>query len=76
MMMFPRVAFALLALPALAAAPAPIAEKLQPIIAAKTNMGALTRPRPTRTQHPGASFHRQSSVSGAALVAGVVAVLL
>ncbi|KAJ7125156.1 hypothetical protein C8R44DRAFT_874990 [Mycena epipterygia] len=72
--MFPRLAFTLLSLLALAAAtPAPIDEKLQPIIASKNNIGFVNPPSASTNAAPGRVL---SSVSGAALAAGVAAILL
>ncbi|KAJ7188727.1 hypothetical protein C8R46DRAFT_28911 [Mycena filopes] len=67
--MLPRLAIALLSLVALvAASPAPIDAKLQPIIASKNNIGFVNPPKPN------AAAARMVPGVGAALAVGVVAV--
>jgi len=71
--MFPRLALAVLALVTIASAtPAPIDEKLQPIIAYKNNIGFVNPPTPNSN----AALGRAVSGAGTALAVGVVAAFL
>ncbi|KAJ7198597.1 hypothetical protein GGX14DRAFT_573472 [Mycena pura] len=71
--MFPHAALTFLCLVIVAVAtPAPIDEKLQPIIAAKNNLGLVNPPKVNANAASGIVI---SSLSGAAVV-GVAAVLL
>ncbi|KAK7057597.1 hypothetical protein R3P38DRAFT_3169116 [Favolaschia claudopus] len=71
--MFPRIALAVFALVSfVAATPAPIDEKLQPIIAYKNNMGLVNPP----TDNSNAASARMVSGAGAALTVFVAAALL
>ncbi|KAJ6491808.1 hypothetical protein C8R47DRAFT_1214602 [Mycena vitilis] len=73
--MFPRISLAVLALAVfVAASPAPIDEKLQPIIASKNNIGFVNPPSPSPSSN--AAPRRAVSGAGAALAVGVVAVFL
>ncbi|KAJ7772052.1 hypothetical protein DFH07DRAFT_953335 [Mycena maculata] len=70
--MFPRVALALFSLLALVAA-TPIDPGLQPIIAAKNNLGLVN---PPTTNSNAASGRALVSGAGTAIAMGVVAVLI